>query len=692
MAGNVIIAPQLFSCLAKLTANEKARVIDFISTFQQNPANPAVSLERVKGARSPDVWSGRVSGELRAILHKEGDTWAILYSDHHDGAYEWAMRRDIGRHSVTGALQIVESVEMVREVERVIEVPVQPEARPLFQGHDDAYLLSLGVPEQWLPTLRRVRDDDQLLIVCESLTDDVAERLIALASGDFVTPPPPLPFDRPVIDAPDTRRRFYLVEDSEGLLAALEAPLERWIAFLHPSQRRLVERDFSGPAKVSGSAGTGKTVVAMHRARYLARNGERVLLTSYVTTLCENIDRNLQMLCTTTEREAITVSTVHKQALDVVRSVQPAVRPAADREVWDIMENLRIRHAPEHTTRFLRAEWDHVVRMQGIGSWDEYRSARRSGRGRGLGVRERRRLWTVFGGTLEALESRRLFDWSGLCRLACALLEEGVATSPYTAVIVDEVQDLRPPEILFLKALCSESPGNLMLCGDTGQRIYPGGFSLSALGVEVRGRATVLRVNYRTTEQIRKVADRMVGDVSDDMEGGEERRAGARSLLRGPEPRLVGNDSHDDELAAAVQTVQSWLSTGVGADEMGAFARTGSRVDELGAALVAAGISWRRLSGTGTPGSEEVQVGTMHRAKGLEFKAVLVFGCSDNELPNRAAIRGVDDPHDRDAAEARERRLLYVAMTRARDELTVSWTATPSRFLAPLLESTKVSS
>ena len=410
MAGNVIIAPQLFSCLAKLTANEKARVIDFISTFQQNPANPAVSLERVKGARSPDVWSGRVSGELRAILHKEGDTWAILYSDHHDGAYEWAMRRDIGRHSVTGALQIVESVEMVREVERVIEVPVQPEARPLFQGHDDAYLLSLGVPEQWLPTLRRVRDDDQLLIVCESLTDDVAERLIALASGDFVTPPPPLPFDRPVIDAPDTRRRFYLVEDSEGLLAALEAPLERWIAFLHPSQRRLVERDFSGPAKVSGSAGTGKTVVAMHRARYLARNGERVLLTSYVTTLCENIDRNLQMLCTATERETITVSTVHKQALEVVRTVHPDVRPAPEREVWEIMEALHIRHAPEHTTRFLRAEWDQVVRMQGIGSWDEYRSARRSGRGRGLGVRERRRLWQGVwrypGGTPESASLR----------------------------------------------------------------------------------------------------------------------------------------------------------------------------------------------------------------------------------------------------------------------------------------------
>ena len=688
MAANVIIAEQLFSCLANLTPNEQARVIEFINRFQQNPANPGVSLERVKGTRSTGVWSGRVSGELRAILHKEGDTWAILYSDHHDPAYEWAKRKEIGRHSVTGALQIVESVEVVREVERIIEVEVQPELRPLFQDHDDGYLLSLGVPEQWLPTLRRVRDEDQLLVVCEKLPDDVAERLVALAAGDFVTPPPPVPFDRPVVDAPDTQRRFFLVEDSEGLLAALEAPLERWIAFLHSSQRFLVERDFTGPAKVSGSAGTGKTVVAMHRARYLARKGERVLLTSYVTTLCENIERNLQMLCTTTEREAISVSTVHKQALDVARSVHPGARPAAEREVRDIMENLRIRHAPEQTSRFVRAEWDQVVRMQGIGSWDEYRSARRSGRGRGLGVRERRRLWKVFGGTLEALGSRNLFDWSGLCRLASSLLDEGVAISPYTAVIVDEVQDLSPPEILFLKALCSEHSGNLFLCGDTGQRIYPVGFSLRALGVEVRGRASVLRINYRTTEQIRDVADRMLGDVSDDMDGGEEQRTGTRSLLRGPKPRLVGHAAHDDELAGAAQTVHNWLSSIVAAEEIGVFARTGSQVTELGAALIGAGVSWRRLSDKGTPNAGEVQIGTMHRAKGLEFKAVLVFGCSDSELPNRASIRGVDDPQDRDAAEARERRLLYVAMTRARDELTVSWTATPSRFLAPLLEST----
>ena len=169
VAANVIIAPQLFSSLGKLAANEQARVIEFIDTFQANPAHPGVSLERLTHAGSKNVWSGRVSRDLRAILHKDGDTWAILYAAHHDPAYDWAERREFGRHSVTGALQIVASVETIREVERVVEVLVQPDAPPLFQSHDDGYLLSLGLPETWLPTLRNVRDDDQLLAVCEKL-------------------------------------------------------------------------------------------------------------------------------------------------------------------------------------------------------------------------------------------------------------------------------------------------------------------------------------------------------------------------------------------------------------------------------------------------------------------------------------------------------------------------------------------
>ena len=359
---------------------------------------------------------------------------------------------------MTGALQIVASVETIREVERVVEVLVQQEASPVFQSNDDGYLLSLGLPETWLPTLRKVRDDDQLLAVCERLPDDIGERLLRVAAGEFVTPPTPIAPDRPITEAADTRRRFFLVEDAEGLAAALEAPMDRWIAFLHPSQRALVERQFNGPSKVSGSAGTGKTVVAMHRARHLARQGQKVLLTSYVTTLCDNIAGNLEKLCSSDELDRISVSTVHKEALAIVRQVEPRIQPASNDEVRGLLGSAGMRHAPAYDQSFVQSEWDNVVRMQGIVSWDEYRQARRTGRGRGLAVKERKVLWRVFGGTLEALAGRRLLDWPGLCRRADELLAEGRATSPYTAVIVDEVQDLNPPELRFLKTLCAECP------------------------------------------------------------------------------------------------------------------------------------------------------------------------------------------------------------------------------------------
>jgi len=680
-----IVAPQLFSSLGRLTANEQARVIDFIKTFQANPANPGVSLERITRNKSKGLWSGRVTRDLRAVLHKDGETWALLHADHHDAAYSWAERRDVGRHSVTGALQIVETVESVREVERVIEVHVEPDAPPLLERHADDYLLSLGVPESWLPTLRSVNTDDQLLVVCEKLPEDVAERLLALAAGEFVTPPTPLPPDRPAIESADTRRRFFVIEDAEGLAAALEAPMDRWIAFLHPSQRELVEKTWNGPAKVSGSAGTGKTVVAMHRARHLARNGERVLLTSYVTTLCENIEANLGKLCTQKERDGITVSTVHKQALALVRQVEPRIRPASEDVVRQLLDTYRLRHAPAYETNFVEAEWDNVLRLHGIESWDEYRGARRTGRGKGLAVKERKVLWQVFGGVLEELRSRNLLDWTGLCRRAEEDLAAGRATSPFSAVVVDEVQDLRPSELRFLHALCAERPGNLMLCGDTGQRIYPGGFSLSALGIEVRGRSSVLKINYRTTEQIRRLADRMIGDASDDMDGGSESRAGTKSLLRGPAPSLSGHASQADETAHGVDQIRRWVDGGLTLEDIGVFARTKRRIETFSEALAESDLAWRLLSDNEPGATGAIQLGTMHRAKGLEFKAVLVLGCGEKEVPSPAVLRGVEDPQDREAAVERERRLLYVAMTRARDELSVTWTGQPSRFVAALM-------
>ena len=683
MAADVIVADEFFEAVARLSPAEMASAIEFIGRFRKDPAHPSLSLHRLTGVRSKGMWSARVGRGPRAILHKDGDTWALLYAAQHDDAYDWAKRRDIGRHPVTGSLQIVEAVETVKKVERVVRVtPKAPP--PMFAGHADDYLTSLGVPIDWLPTLRLIRDEDHLLTVCEKLPQDVSERLLNLGAGEFVTPPRPLAPERPVTEASGIESRFYVVEDEEGLAAALRAPMDRWIAFLHPSQREFVTANFRGPSKVSGSAGTGKTVVAMHRARHLAKQGEDVLLTSFVTTLCDNIRHNLGKFCRAEELERITVSTVHKQALTIVQAAQPGITPAEFSLVSQYLKDFRERHDPGFDDDFVRVEWEEVVRAQGIDSWAAYRKARRTGRGQGLGVAERKRLWRVFGAVLERLQEVGRLDWPGVSKRAAQLIENGDVPSPYTAVIVDEVQDLTPPDLRFLKGLCAARPENLMVCGDAGQRIYSGGFSLKALGIDVRGRARILRINYRTTEQIRKAADQVLGPNADDMDGGVESRATTRSLLRGPVPRLSGYASRNEEDSAAVVLIKAWLDSGLQPEAIGVFARTRYRIGHLAAALREADIPCELLGDRGESATNAVSLGTMHRAKGLEFKTVLALGCGDSLLPNRHVLRRAKNPADLERATNMEKRLLYVAMTRARDELKITWTGKPSSFLAEL--------
>jgi len=673
-----MIATQFFDSFNQLNQNERNSATKFINLFREKPKHPSIQLKRLKLAHSKNLWSGRVNQDLRVILLKDGSRWFILYVAHHDQAYNWAEHRVIGRHSVTGAFQIVEIIE-VKQPGKIL-----PEDRHLFDDYKDDYLLSLGIPEVWLPWLRQLRNDDDFLSKGDKLPGHLAERLLALASDELVTPPMPVGTDKPAIEAADTQLVLSSFEDEEIFEAALGAPMDRWIAFLHPSQRVLVKHEFKGPSKVSGSAGTGKTVVALHRARHLAKEGNRVLLTSYGKTLCENIEGNLAKLCHSQNvLERITVSTVHSQALGIVRQAEPDANPAKKEDIEKLLDNLSAPHAPGYEESFIHAEWNNVVQTQGIASWGEYREARRTGRGKGLSVKERKVLWKVFGGALESLADKNLYDWPGLCRRAEELLKEGRASSSFTAVIVDEIQDLKPPELRFLKTLCRAHPGNLMLCGDAGQRIYSGSFNLSKLGIEVRGRSTVLRINYRTTARIRRAADQMLSETCDDMDGGSEFRTGTRSLRLGTKPRFDGCDSHNDEIEAGVITIRQWLDKGLAPEAIGAFARTKKHIEEFGKALLSENIPSHQLRDREPIKKSAVQFGTMHRAKGLEFKAVLLLGCGDKMLPYPDALR-VDDPQDVETAEARERQLLYVAMTRARDELTVSWDGSPSRFLTEL--------
>ena len=686
----VLIDQALPSAVSRLAAKEAKRVWTFLTKFLENPAHPSLSLERITKTKNQNLWSARISQELRAVIYKDGETWTVLHADHHDAAYHWAETKQIARHSKTGALQIIASPEIVEKQIQSYDQrygwsdnETSNDCQGIFDDHKDEYLVSLGVPENWIPTLRKIKLEEVLLDAVLDLPNDVGERLLCLAAGELVTPPVPIPSEQPLIDRQDVKRRFFVLNDSNDLLRMLEAPLETWIAFLHPSQEQLATGDFSGPVKVTGSAGTGKTVVAMHRARYLARQGKKVLLTSYVKTLCENIERNLGLLCTAKEKALITVGTVHKQALRLATSKGQKLQPVEKSYITSLIEAAHFPSCPLDPVMLL-TEWETVIQDQGITRWEQYKQANRVGRGFPLSAKGREQIWPIFERMIKTLEAEGKAEWSSICRQAREFVVSGVVESPFDAVVVDELQDLQPQEIQLLAALAGKGRNTLMLVGDGGQRIYGGRFSLKGLGVNVQGRSHILRINYRTTEQIRRFADKLIGDSGDDLDGGLERRKGTVSLLKGPHPTLHAAKTPAQQWKYVSNEIKRMKKEGLELAEMAIFSRTNADLQTIQAALTRNKVKSQIIAREGASG-DGVRLGTLHRAKGLEFKAVFVVNVSDEQVPQRSLLQNVQDQQLRSDLLERERQLLYVGLTRARDEAILTWVGYPSRFLEDIL-------
>ena len=294
------IADTFTASLARLTANEQKAVKTTAFDLQMDPSGPGLQLHKVEGARDRDFWSVRVSRDIRIIVHRTQDSFMLCYVDHHDEAYRWAERRKLETHPKTGAAQLVEIRETVEEIAVPVYVPVAQEARPRrlpFSSLPDDELLSYGIPIEWLPDIRAA-DEDSILALASHLPSEAAEALLELATGGTPRVPSPVVTGIDPFDHPDAQRRFRIMRDWEELERALDYPWEKWAVFLHPAQRAIVERDFSGPARVSGSAGTGKTIVALHRAVHLARTNPnaRVLLTTFSEPLANALRDRLRIL------------------------------------------------------------------------------------------------------------------------------------------------------------------------------------------------------------------------------------------------------------------------------------------------------------------------------------------------------------------------------------------------------------
>lgn len=690
------IADTFTDSLARLTGDEQKAVKTTAFDLQLNPAHPGMSLHRIEQSRDKHFWSVRAGSDIRIILHKTQACMLLCYVDHHDKAYDWAARRKLETHPSTGAAQLVEVRETVQQVmvpvyvQGELPMPPQPGAAPklLFAHRPDDELLGYGVPTEWLADVKAATEDS-VLALADHLPAEAAEALLELATGGKPRAPTPAPATANPFDHPDAQRRFRVMANVAELEAALNFPWDKWTVFLHPEQRQWVERDYAGPARVSGSAGTGKTIVALHRAAFLARSNPdcRVLLTTFSDTLARALHTKLKRLLASEPRlaeriDVLSLNAVGQRLTKAKMPGQGGTMALAKREqVRQMLE--RASHAVgghKFSLHFLVTEWEQIVDAWQLAGWEEYRDVTRLGRKTRLPEPQRAILWRIFEQVRAELAAQRLITHAGMF----TTLAHTLASSkhpPYDFAVVDEAQDLSVAHLRFLAALGAGRADALFFAGDLGQRIFQQPFSWKALGVDIRGRSRTLRINYRTSHQIRKQADRLLGQETMDVDGNTDARNDTVSVFNGPPPMVSVCKTESDE----IQAVGAWLAerfnAGILPEEAGVFVRSEAQLERAQAAVNVAGASFKVLDEHGETTLGQVSIATMHLAKGLEFRAVVVMACDDEVIPLQARMETVGDDADLQEVYDTERHLLYVACTRARDQLLVTGTAPASEFL-----------
>ena len=582
---------------------------------------------------------------------------------------------------------MVEVRETVEEV--VVQVPDEaleptPTEPPLFAGVPEDDLLQYGVPEDWLSAVR-CATDSSLFDLADHLPQEAMEALLELATGGTPEVAPVPVVDDP-FQHPDALRRFRIMDNAEELAQALEYPWEKWTVFLHPTQRQYVQRDYNGPARVTGTAGTGKTVVALHRTVWLAKRhpGSRVLLTTFSDALGANLRLKLdRMVADPMTRGRIDVKTMQSVGIDLYRQLGGAGAEATDADISTaIQAAISSLQTATPSRAFIEAEWHEVVDVWNLTTWERYRDVPRLGRKTRIGGKQREALWAVFE------KVRADLTQDGLMTLGMIFAEVTdqltSAERPYDFAVVDEAQDLGVPELRFLAAMGANRPDALFFTGDLGQRIFQTPFSWRSLGVDVRGRSYTLRINYRTSHQIRRQADRLLPTNIADVDGVSEDRRGAISVFNGAAPTVQTFDTGEDETSAVSSWISSRVADGVSPGEIGVFVRSENEFDRAESAVNQSVNQWAKLTDEPIIDGDRVAIGTMHLAKGLEFRAVAVMACDDEVFPSQTRIESVADDADLEEVYNTERHLLYVACTRARDFLWVSGVEPASEFLDDL--------
>ncbi|GAA1946107.1 UvrD-helicase domain-containing protein [Kitasatospora viridis] len=672
-------------------------------TVPELHADKGLHLESVDKARDSRMRTIRINDFWRGVVlapDDGSDVFLLINVVPHDDAYTWAAKRLYTVNTATRALE-VRNVVAIEQLTPALEKAASTAPALLFAKYSDTVLRELGIDDQVLRAVRTVVDKPQLEAFGTLLPEDQFEVLQFLAEGysaeevyrDVVAERRPADAKpEPVEDLAsaiaNTASRITLVSGPDELADILDKPFAAWRVFLHPSQRRVAYRvSYAGSVQVTGGPGTGKTVVALHRVKHLLSRSPdtRILLTTYTNALAGTLRENLAQLLDGdgAQLARVDVTTVNAYAHRISTELAGrAPSPIGDQEERQIWQRVRKRLDLPWTEQFLAQEYRNVVLAHDLRTLDDYLGADRPGRRTPLPTSRRPLLWSAVELFTAEVKARGAVTHLQVCAEAARLLAG--AGAGYDHVVVDEAQDLHPAQWRVLRAAVAPGPDDLFITGDPHQRIYDSRVSLGSLGITVKGRSSRLRINYRSTEEILAWSTGIIGAVPvEDLGGdGNDSLAGYRSLLHGRRPHIDGHGSEQAEVAALVERVEGWIAQGIRPAEIGVCARFNVLLDKVHDRLSAAGVPVARVKDSPAPHVVGVRLATMHAMKGLEFRAVAVLGATASAVPfAREITPATVDRLQHETDLLRERCLLFVACTRAREALAVSWSGAPSEFL-----------
>ena len=671
-----------FSALTNLPPNTQAKVNQLVLKFQHNPTSSSLNYEKLNAVKDKRMRSLRVDNTYRVILSapQEGNVFLFLWVDHHDKAYEWAARHTCQVNPNTGSVQFYAS--------NIDEQPVISEenaATSIFDDLKDRQLLKLGVPEEQIPHVRKIQNDSQLDKMQPYLPSEAYEGLYLYMADE--------PYEKILLDREtdenetydtnnfsaaleriQSQNRFVVPKSDQELSEMLNAPMDKWRVFLHSSQRKIAFGDKNGAVRVLGGAGTGKTVVAMHRAKWLAQQlqgtNKQVLFTTFTRNLAVDIQENMNKICTEEELDKIEVVNLDRWVQAFLRKQSYDYQVVFNSHMLNKHWEKALSEKPSDIDlpdNFFMEEWQQVIQPQGVTTLNEYKRASRIGRGTRLNREQRVKIWTVFEEYRHQLNRSRQKETDDAYRDASQLITNQKINLRYSSIIVDEAQDMGTQAFNLLRAIVAEGKNDLFIVGDAHQRIYGRNrVVLGRCGINIRGRSRKLKINYRTTDEIRSWATALLeGRDIDDLDGGTDNNKVYKSLTHGITP-VVENFETPDKQAQFIKEVLDHsdyqpFNTCV-------VARTNKEVLDVKARLEALGVATSVIKPNEPEKAidDSVKLATVHRVKGLEFDQLILASVNDGLMPLSYAVADKGDNISRDDAETEERSLVYVAVTRAR--------------------------